>query len=72
MQKEPVLITMLIVALLSAVNIALTPEEQAGLQYIVEGAILAGGSLYARSQVASKASVSEKADNTTYERIFKR
>jgi hypothetical protein len=51
MNREPVLITMAIVGVLSLLNITLLPEEQVALQGIVEGVILLVGGFVARSQV---------------------
>jgi hypothetical protein len=51
MNREPVMITMVIVGILSLLNITLLPEEQELLQGVIEGVILLVGGLVARSQV---------------------
>jgi hypothetical protein len=51
MKREPVMITMVVVGVLSILNITLTPEEMEALQAVIEGLILLIGGLVARSQV---------------------
>ena len=60
MRKEAVLIIGAIMTLLSLLNITLTPEDMELLEALVQAGILLVGAFVARSQVASKESVSRK------------
>jgi hypothetical protein len=72
MNKEPALIVGVIMAILTLLNITLTPEKYESLQLIVEFFVLAGGVTAIRAFVASRVSVRKKAGPVAEKAVFEK
>jgi hypothetical protein len=72
MEKEAVLIVGAVVAVLAALGVAITPEDAELIGAVVVAALSILGAFLARSQVASKQSVEEKAGRDASRKIFRR
>lgn len=70
MNREPALIIGVIMAILTLLNITLTPDKYEALTIIVEFFVLAGGVAAIRQFVASRFSVKEKAGQTAERAVF--
>lgn len=70
MKSEPALIIGAIMAILTLLNITLTPEKYEALATIVEFFVIAGGVTAIRQLVASRMSVREKVGATAEAKVF--
>lgn len=72
MRKEAVMLTSALVAILALVGVVVTPEDREAIEAIFVVVLPLALGLLARSQVASKETVSKEADSLTQTRIFPR
>jgi hypothetical protein len=70
MKSEATVIVGVIMAILSLLNIVLTPEDMQAIQVIVEAVILAGGVTAIRRWVASYNTVEKITSDTTAKVVF--
>jgi hypothetical protein len=72
MKSEATVIVGVIMAILSLLNIVLTPEDMQAVQVIVEAVILAGGVTAIRGWVASYNTVEKITSDTTAKVVFRK
>jgi hypothetical protein len=72
MNREPALIIGAIMAILTLLNITLTPEKYEAVSYLVEFFVLAGGVAAIRQYVASRLSVRKKAGPLAEKAVFEK